>query len=157
MDFNWTTVAVMVLNVLFGGVLVAIIKNRVPLRKVETDREANLLSERAEEMAGMRERLAAVEAKLDVKDQQIAAERDKVEAKAAEMEAERTMYRHRIANLSGAFTALLMLLKKGVPVDEAVAEIEAMRSDQLAREVAEAATFRAAGLKLEPIIRAEGK
>ncbi len=100
--------------------------------KVAVEREANLLNERAEEMIGMRERLAAVEAKLEQKDRLL--------------EAERTMYRHRIANLGQAFTALLMLLRKGVAVDDAVAEIERMRAEQLDREVAEAAMFRAAGV-----------
>ena len=36
--------------------------------KVSSDREANLLHERAEEMVGMRERLALIESKLEVKD-----------------------------------------------------------------------------------------
>ena len=45
--------------------------------------------------------------------------------------------------------ALLMLLRKGVPVSEAVEEVERMRAEQLDREVAEAAMFRMTGLPLE--------
>lgn len=120
------------LNILVGGALVAMIRNRPVLMKINTEREANLLNERAEEMIGMRERLIAVEQRLEQKDRLL--------------EAERTMYRHRIANLNQAFSALLLLLKKGIPVDEAVVEIEQMRAEQLDREVAEAAMFRAAGV-----------
>lgn len=134
MDFNWTTVAVIILGLINGGLGVAWMKQRAPMRQVETDREANLLHERAEEMAGMRERLGAIEAKLEQKESQF--------------DAERTMYRHRISNLGQAFHALLLLLKKGVPVDEAVAEVERLRDEQLGREVAEATMYRAAGLKV---------
>lgn len=103
--------------------------------KVASEREANLLHERAEEMIGMRERLKVVEEQLALKSRL--------------SEAERTMYRHRIANLTQAFMALLMLLRKGISVEEAVAEIERLRSEQHALETAEAAMFHSLGLTPE--------
>lgn len=119
----------------FGLILRSYIVGMPERAKVAFDREANLLEERAEEMVSMRGRLALIEGKL--------AEKDRL------LETERTIYRHRIANLNQAFTALLMLLRKGVPVEEAVAEVERMRAEQLDREIAEATMFRAAGLMID--------
>lgn len=127
--------ALVTLVAIFGVALRTYIIGMPERAKIVADREANLLNERAEEMRGMRERLGAIEAKLEEKERSI--------------EAERTMYRHRISNLGQAFHALLMLLKKGVPVNEAVEEIERLRAEQLDREVAEASMFRAAGLRLD--------
>jgi hypothetical protein len=133
LDFNWTTVAVVLLNVLVGGVLVALIRRKPALDRLANEREANLLSERAKEMQEMRERIRKLE--------------DVQEAKDRFNDAKEALARHRINNLNSAFQALLLLLKKGVPVEEAVAEIEELRSRDAEREAREAATIRAAAIK----------
>lgn len=119
--------------------------------KVASDREANLLHERAEEMASMRERIAKLEAAEREKDEAHASEINALEeaqsAKDRYHEALRALDRHRINNLSGSFQALLLLLKKGVKVEEAVAAVESMRAEQLEREAKEGATIRAAAIK----------
>lgn len=63
---SWTTVLVGVLNLLVGGAIVAFIKSRPALRKIDADREANLLSERAKEMQEMREQIGELGARLEV-------------------------------------------------------------------------------------------
>jgi hypothetical protein len=140
-----TTFLVGLLNVLVGGVLVSVIRSRPALKKIAADREANLLNERAEEMERMRERLSALEKKLEDKDSEVA---ETLRQQEQHFAAQRAHYRHRINNLDQAFTALLLLLKRGVSVEEAVKEIEDMRAQQLEREAAEAATIRAAGVKV---------
>jgi hypothetical protein len=146
---TWTTVFVVLLNVLVGGVFVAIIRTRPALKKIAADREANLLSERAGEMAEMRERIEKLEASLEAKDRQHA---DELAAERRLHEAQKAADRHRMNNLNMAFQSLLMLLKQGVPVEQAVNEVEAMRSKQLEREAAEATAIRAAAIRngLEP-------
>lgn len=62
---SWATLLFGVLNVLgLGSVLAAIIKTRPALKKIAAGREANLLSERAEEMESMRNRLSGLESTL---------------------------------------------------------------------------------------------
>lgn len=134
--------ALLTLLAIFGLALRSYVVGMPARAKVAQEREANLLQERAEEMAGMRERLETIEGKLEAKDRAL-------ETQNKTMDAERTMYRHRISNLGQAFHALLLLLKKNVPVDEAVEEVEKLRKEQLDREIAEAATFRAAGLHID--------
>jgi uncharacterized membrane protein len=132
-SFTWTTVLVGILNLLVGGALVSFIRSRPSLKKIDADREANLLSERAKEMQEMRERIRKLEQVQEAKDRL--------------NEAKEALSRHRFGNLNQAFEALLMLLKKGVPVEDAVAEIERLRTEQVAREQAEAATIRSAAIK----------
>jgi hypothetical protein len=127
---NLTTVFIALLNLLVGGVLVALVKSRPALKKIANDREANLLEERAGEMESMRDRINALEARLQAKDEL--------------HDAERSRDRHRINNLSQCLEALLLLLKQGVPVQEAVVAIEKMRTEQLARETAEGSAIKAA-------------
>lgn len=142
MDFNWTTVGVALLNLLLGGGLVAAwIKTRPAILKIESDREANLLHERADEMASMRTELASIRAEMARRDEEHAAA---LEARTKVHEAERRADIHRINNLSQCLDALLLLLKKGVSVEEAVEAIEKMRSEQLTRENEERALLRAA-------------
>ncbi len=129
--FTWTTAAVGLLNLLVGGVLVAIIKSRPALKKIANEREANLLNERAEEMEAMRQRIAKLE--------------EKAEYKEALHQAERAVDRHRINNLDQCLTAFLMMVKKN-PEDAATAAamIEDMRKEQIAREKQEAGAIHAA-------------
>jgi hypothetical protein len=133
------------------GIIVRAYIIGIPAReKVASDREANLLHERAEEMASMRDRIAKLEAQQKEKDdahaEEIKALEDAQAAKNAYHDALRALDRHRINNLSGSFQALLLLLKKGVAVEEAVESIEAMRAEQLQREAKESATIRAAAI-----------
>lgn len=51
---------------LIGVIVGAFIKTRAPLAKINADREANLLHERAKEMQEMRERIAHLEDQLTV-------------------------------------------------------------------------------------------
>jgi uncharacterized iron-regulated protein len=131
--FSWSNLYLAPLFILIGGVLGAIIKSRPALKKIDADREANLLSERAKEMQEMRERIERLEEAAEKKDRQHAAEIAR--------------YRHRINNLDQAFNALLMLLKQGVSVEEAVGAVEKMRAEQLEREAKESATLHAVALK----------
>jgi hypothetical protein len=148
---SWTTVLVGLLNLLVGGALVAFIRSRPSLRKIDAEREANLLSERAKDMSEMRERLEKLETAAAKKDEEHQEELRRLaehqEAKDRLYDAQKAADRHRINNLNQAFQGLLMLLKKGVTVEDAVQEIEKMRNEQLAREAAEAAAIRAAAIK----------
>lgn len=130
MDFNWTTVAVAILNLLIGGGFVAYVKSRPAILKIEADREANLLHERADEMASMRTEIANLTSAMTIQ--------TKVH------DAERRADIHRINNLSQCLDALLLLLKQGVAVQDAVDAVEKMRQEQLARENEERAMIRAA-------------
>jgi hypothetical protein len=133
--FTWTTALVGLLNLLVGGALVSFIRSRPSLKKIDADREANLLHERAKDMQEMRDRITRLEAEQDNRERQF--------------EAERAIYRHRINNLDASFNALLLLLKQGVPVAEAVEAVEKMRLEQLKRESIEAATIKAAGIQVD--------
>lgn len=134
-----------------GAIIIWWIRGMPARAKVQSDREANLLHERAEEMASMRERIAKLEKQQNEKDQAHAKEIDELQeihaAKERYHDALRGHSRHRINNLNQAFMALLLLLKKGVPVEEAVEEVEAMRAEQLQREADELATIQAAAIK----------
>lgn len=129
--FTWTTAAVGLLNLLVGGVLVAIIKSRPALKKLTNDREANLLKERADEMEKMRASITALQARLDQKD--------------AQHDAERSLDRHRINNLQQCLDGFFMLVKANPDkAAEAVATIEAMRAKQIVAEASEKAAIHAA-------------
>jgi hypothetical protein len=118
------------LTALIGGVFGSFVRSRPALKKIDADREANLLSERAKEMQEMRDRIDKLEA---------AAER-----KEAEHAAERAADRHRINNLSQCLDALLLLIEQDPSkAADAAAKIRAMRAEQLEREAKEKATFRA--------------
>ncbi|WP_324807242.1 hypothetical protein SH584_11550 [Sphingomonas sp. LY29] len=69
--FTWTSALVGLLNVMVGGAIVAFFRSRAPVRKVAADREANLLAERAKEMAGMREQIEELRMKLDLASEEI--------------------------------------------------------------------------------------
>lgn len=133
-SFTWTTVLVGLLNLLVGGALVSFIRSRPSLKKIDADREANLLSERAKEMQEMRERMEKLEAMLDLKERQ--------------HEAERSVDRHRINNLSQCLDALLLLIEQDpTRAAEAAAKIRAMRAEQLEREAKERAVIQAAAIE----------
>lgn len=146
------SILIFLANLLFGGLLVAWVRTRPSMRKIEADREANLLTERAEEMEIMRNRIARLEKLMQEKEDEHAAAIKELEkhqaAKERFYEAQKAADRHRINNLNGAFQALLMLLKKGVAVEDAVAEIESLRVEQLAREAQESAAINAAAIKV---------
>jgi hypothetical protein len=137
-----------------GGVVAlvgAVLRYRLGWKKLADERETNLLSERAREMQDMRDRIEKLEAAAHENATDHLAEVRALERKQAAKdrlyEAQKAHDRHRINNLNQAFQAMLPLLKKGVPVDEVVVEIEGMRTEHLARETAEAATIRAAAIR----------
>jgi uncharacterized membrane protein YhiD involved in acid resistance len=130
--------------VLIGVIIGAIIRSLPTLKKVQNERESNLLIERAKDMQEMRKRIERLEAEQEEKDTKHEADQKR---KDKLFEAERALYRHQINNLDGAFSALLMLLKKGVAVEEAVDAVEKMRAEQLARETVEKAALRALEIK----------
>lgn len=148
---TWTTVLIGLLNLLMGGALVSFIRSRPSLRKIDTDREANLLSERAKEMDDMRKRIERLEVAAEKKEEKHAEEIRELEARQGTKDryyqAMSRAYVHSKNNLDGAFRSLLMLLKKGVPVEEAVAEVEEMRAKDMVTESDEVATIRAAAIK----------
>lgn len=131
--FGWTPLLLTIANLLLGGVVVAIVKSWPAIKKIGADREANLLNERAEEMAGMRDRIERLEVLLTQKDKQ--------------HDAERAADRHRINNLSQCLDALLLLIEQDpAKAAQAAAKVRGMRADQLQRENAERATIRAAAI-----------
>lgn len=110
------------MNLLIGGVLVAIVRSRPALKKLANEREKSLLEERAAEMVKMRERLE-------------------------KLEAERAVDRHRLNNVTQCLDALLMLLE--VAPDKAadhVSKIKAMRADQMKAEALEKGAIAAAAM-----------
>jgi uncharacterized protein YjgD (DUF1641 family) len=119
--FGWTPVLLTIANLLIGGVFVAIIRTRPALKKIANEREANLLSERAEEMDTMRGRITKLEAKAELKD--------------VLHEAERSYDRHRINNLAASLNAFFLMVKSH-PEDaaKAAAAIEDMRARQIEQE-----------------------
>jgi hypothetical protein len=125
-----TIVLAVIQLVLGGGVIAALVRAWPALKKIANEREANLLSERAEEMNKMRDTIDKLEARLDAKDIQ--------------HEAERAADRHRINNLDQALKAFFILVKRH-PEDAAgaAAEIEAMRAQQMEEEKREGVALRA--------------
>jgi hypothetical protein len=118
----WTAVGVWVAAItVLGGVLTAYIRQVGPWKKLDHEREANLLTERAEEMDKLRSTIERLERRLDVKDIQ--------------HEAERAHDRHRINNLATSLNGFLMMVKAH-PEDAATAAemIEDLRKRQLAEE-----------------------
>ena len=131
LDFNWTTLAVALLNLLVGGVLVALVKN-------------NLLKERADEMVSMRNDLKELRAEMERRDEE---HRKAMEAKETFHMAERRADTHRINNLSQCLDALLLLIKQDpAKAAEAAENVMAMRERQLQRESEERAAIRAAAI-----------
>lgn len=116
------TILLSTMNLLIGGVLVAIVRSRPALKKLANEREKSLLEERAAEMVKMRERLE-------------------------KLEAERAVDRHRLNNVTQCLDALLMLLE--VAPDKAadhVSKIKAMRADQMKAEALEKGAIAAAAM-----------
>lgn len=68
------TILTLLLGGVGGGIIGQMIRSRAPLRKIEADREANLLEERAAEMASMRDELKEmrIELKLAAEELRIA-------------------------------------------------------------------------------------
>lgn len=61
---TWTTVLIGVLNLLVGGLLVAIVRTRPALKKIANEREATALEARGEDMEEMRKRLTLLEERV---------------------------------------------------------------------------------------------
>lgn len=129
------TIILATIQILFGGgIAVAIVKAWPALKRIAADREArsaeianereaNLLTERAEEMKEMRAQIAA-------------------------LEAERQIDRHRINNLTQCLDALLMLIEQDPSKAAAAAtRIKGMRADQMAAEAAEKGAVAAGKVK----------
>lgn len=120
--WTWTAGLMAVANLLIGGLLVQIIRTRPTLKKIANEREANLLTERAKEMEGMRRAIA-------------------------KLEAERASDRHRINNLSQCLDALLMMIEMDpTKAADAAAKIKAMRADQMKAEAAEKGAIHSADI-----------
>ncbi len=70
--FGWTPILLVLLNAIgLSGLLVAFVRTRPAMRAVAQKREANLLTERAEEMASMRERIDALETQLKLASEEL--------------------------------------------------------------------------------------
>lgn len=132
--FTYTTAAVALLNVLVGGVLVAIVRAWPSLRKIANERERSLLEERAADMSTMRTELKELRAELD--------------SERAAREAERAIDRHRINNLQACLDALLLMIETDPSKASAAAsKIREMRKAQMETEAVEKATIQAARVK----------
>lgn len=118
--FSWTAALMGLANLLIGGLLVTIVRTRPALKKIANEREANLLTERAEEMDAMRQRIV-------------------------KLEAERATDRHRINNLSQCLDALLLMIEMDPSkAAEAAARIKEMRARQMDTEALEKAAIHSA-------------
>lgn len=113
-------------------VLVTIFARLRPLMtKLAQERETSLLAARAEDNAELKDRVAALEARLD--------------SERVKHDAERAIDRHRINNLTACLDALLMMLE--LAPDKAadhVAKIKEMRERQAGHEAAERSAIQAA-------------
>lgn len=120
---SYSTVLLGLLNVLFGGVLVAIIRTRPTLKKLANEREANLLEERAAEMELMRKN-------------------------AARLEGEIRLLRHEVGNLTQCLDALLMMIEMDpAKAAEAAKRIKEMRAAQMVKQGAEKGAMLADNIK----------
>ncbi len=129
--FTWTAGLMAIANLLIGGLLVTIVKTRPALKKIANEREANLLTERAEQMEAMQRRLEAMEAKQ--------------EAERARHQAERALDRHRLNNFDQCFNALFMMFDTSPErAAEAIAAVKVMRARQMEAEALEKAAIHAA-------------
>jgi hypothetical protein len=109
------TILLSTMNLLIGGVLVAIVKSRPALKKLANEREANLLAERAAEMEAMRKRMA-------------------------KLEAERAVDRHKLNNVTQCLDALIMMIEMDPEkAKEAATRVKAMRESQMKTEALEKA------------------
>lgn len=132
--FTWTAALMGLANILIGGLLVAIVRTRPALKKIANEREANLLTERAEEMEAMRQELAAVRAEMA--------------AARARHEAERALDRHRLNNMDQCFNALFLMFETSPEkAAEAIGAVKAMRARQQEAEALEKAAIHAATIK----------
>lgn len=123
-EVTWGTALVAILNLLVGGLLVAIVKTRPALKKIGNEREQMILAARGEDMEAMRDRIEKLEARAEQKD--------------AEHEAEIRVMRHRLNNVTSCLDALLLLLKTSPDkAAEHVGLITEMRERQMAAEAAE--------------------
>lgn len=132
--FTWTSGLLALANLLIGGVFVALIKTRPALKKIANEREANLLTERAEQMEAMQKRVDALEVKL--------------EQERVRHEAERALDRHRLNNMDQCLNYLFMVFEK-MPekVPEAMSAVKEMRARQIETETLEKAAIHAAAIK----------
>jgi len=135
--FTWGSALLAVLNLLIGGLLVAIVRIQPALKKIRTEREQSQLEARGEDMEAMRTRIEKLEDRLEKKD--------------AEHEAEVKIIRHRLNNVTQAFEALLLLLETAPDkAAEHVQRIKALRADQIKAEAAEKGAVAAAKIQGMP-------
>lgn len=121
--WGWGTGLLALLNVLIGGVCVALVRAWPSIRKLNNEREANLLEERAADVKDLRERLARVEA-------------------------ERAVDRHRLNNVTQCLDALLLLIEQDPnKAKEAASKIREMRADQMKAEAVEKGAISGASIK----------
>lgn len=132
-SLNWTNLFLGVLNLLIGGVLVAIVKSRPLLKKIDNDREANLLTERAVEMDSMRKRVADMEVRLDIALEEL------------------RLVRHDLANANHSLDMFIALIEANPSgAAEHAAKVKAIRAttaSQIAAEKAELAKVRLSNIK----------
>lgn len=116
--------------IMLGTIL---LKLRPIMTKLAMEREATALTARAEDNAELKERVLALETRLD--------------AERARHEAERSIDRHRINNLTACLDALLMMLELAPDkAAEHVIKIKDMRDRQSSYEAAEKAAIQAAAI-----------
>ena len=132
--FTWTAALMGLANLLIGGLLVAIVRTRPALKKIANEREANLLTERAEQMELMQRRVDALEAKL--------------EKERARHEAERALDRHRLNNMDQALNYLFLMFEtQPERAPEAIKAVKEMRARQMEAEALEKAKIHEAIIK----------
>jgi hypothetical protein len=110
---------------LVGLVLVALIRQKPIMQKLNDAREGNLLKERAADMRGMRRRIV-------------------------QLEAEQRVDRHALANLEQCLDTLLMMIEISPErAQEAAKKVRAMREEQKANMASEKAAVMAATVQAE--------
>lgn len=123
--FGWTAAGAWATAItLGGGILTLIIRQIGPWRKQTTEAEQRL-----------REELTTRVTKLE----------HRLERQQTRFEAERSLYRHTIANLNQCFDAVMLMLETAPErTAEVVAKVRTMREAQIAAESLEKSTIHAA-------------
>lgn len=129
--FNWTSALIAILNVLVMGVIVGLLKAWPQLKIISNQREANILTDRREDIRDMRERIVSLETSLTEKDL-------RYESTSARHERDIAILRHKWSNTTQCLDALIMLLKTAPDkVEHAINMVEQMRERQKNEEAAE--------------------
>jgi xanthosine utilization system XapX-like protein len=147
--FTWTAALVGLLNILVGSVLVAFIKQRPAIKKLQNERisaddaaTARLLEQQAGTIERQDTRIDQLATALD---RERAARETALAHERAICEAELSVIRHRLNNVAGNFYSLIDMLEiNPAATPEIVAKVKARRAEQAQTEASEKSSVIAA-------------